>query len=102
MFFGAHPFQMDGEDLCLTFAPCVPAYLMPEDGVVSASFLDGVLVHYHAAGKQSLVPGQYQITGWTLTHRDGAVSKAEGCKLNAALARAVRDGQVTAIDVTIQ
>ena len=102
MFFGAHPFQMDGEDLCLTFAPCVPAYLMPEDGVVSASFLDGVLVHYHAAGKQSLVPGQYQITGWTLTHRNGTVSKAEGCKLNAGLARAVRDGQVTAIDVTIQ
>ncbi|MDE7218525.1 MAG: hypothetical protein K2O45_02725 [Oscillospiraceae bacterium] len=102
MFFGAKPFRWDGNGLQLAFAPFVPAYLMPEDGVIEAAFLGGVKVAYHAAGLAELVPGRTVPVRWELTDRDGGKRIAEGPALGDRDARAVRAGQISEINITMK
>lgn len=101
MFFGPAPFRWDGNDLSLVFAPFLPAYLMPEDGVIEATFLGGVRVVYHAAGAVELLPGKTVPVRWELTGRDGGKRVTEGPALGDGDARAVRSGQVTEIHITM-
>lgn len=99
MFFGADPFRMADGKLTLEFAPFIPAYLMPENGIVEAVFLGHIPVVYQAAGLRELVPGQTVSARYTLTYTDGHKETMEGKSLGEEAAMAVRSGQVTAIHV---
>lgn len=101
MFFGKAPFRLEGGALTLEFAPCVPAYLMPEDGQLEATFLGHIPVIYHAPGLPELVPGKTKPARYALTYADGTRKTIAGSKLGPAEALAVRSGSVTSIHITM-
>lgn len=102
MFFGAAPFFVEDGKLGLRFAPFVPEYLMPEDGVVQAAFLGTVAVTYHAEGCAALVPGKTVPAHYTLSFENGEEKTVYGDTLGQEDARAVREGYVKSIQVIIK
>ena len=100
MSFGPSPFRMEKGELCLEFAPYLPDYLMPEDGVLKTTFLGSIPVTYHTAGR--LRPGVTAPVSYTLTYADGRTETAAGRTVTGEAARAVREKQVTEIQVTIK
>ncbi len=61
MMFGAHPFRTEQEELVFSLAPAIPAYLIPEDGRLSAAFMSKTTVCYEFGGHRDYVPGTYRI-----------------------------------------
>ena len=102
MFFGPAPFQWDGTGLHLRFAPFIPAYLMPEDGVIEAAFLGGVKVVYHVDRLAELLPGKTVPVRWELAGRDGRKRTVDGSELGDGDARAVRARQIREIHITMK
>ncbi len=99
MFFGEKPFFLEDGALRLGFAPYVPAYLMPEHGVVEAMFLGNIPVVYHTQGLQELVPGKTAPARYVLTKLDGTQKIVDSAALGTEEALAVRDRKVRSIDV---
>ena len=102
MFFGPAPFRWEAGGLRLVFAPFIPGYLMPEDGVRGAAVLGGVRVIYHASGRAELVPGKTHPVRWELTDGGGGKRTVEGPALCGKDACAVRAGQITEINITMK
>ena len=102
MFFGRRPFLFQNGKLCLAFTPFVPEYLMPEDGVVEAMFLGHILVIYHADGCSELIPEQTTAVRYVITGMDGKEEAVDGAYLPERLAKAVRNGEISKIDVTMR
>ena len=101
MFFGKTPFRLEEGALSLEFAPCIPAYLMPEDRRLEATFLGHIPVTYHAPGLRELVPGKTKPIRYTLTYADGTQKNVAASRLDRAEALAVRGGTVTSIHITM-
>lgn len=101
MFFGRKPFWVEDGELRLGFAPCVPGYLMPEDGVIEAAFLGKVKVTYCVSGLTELAPGVTEPVRWELVGPDGEMMSVEGPSLGDMEAFGVRSGQVAEIRVTM-
>ena len=97
LFFGKTPFILQNGALALRLAPCLPGYLVPENGEVRATFCGGCEVVYRIAPGVTVVPGQYRITDMTADGR-----RYDGDTLPAAEAEAVRRGDVKTLFVTIQ
>lgn len=102
MFFGRDPFRMKDGKLTLGFRPFVPAYLMPDSGCVSATFLGQIPVVYEAAGLRELVPGKTSPISYTLTWKDGTTRTLQGDRLEESCALAVRNGEIAKIYVTMR
>ena len=102
MFFGRDPFRMKDGKLTLGFRPFVPAYLMPENGRVSATFLGHIPVVYEAAGLRELVPGKTSPISYTLTWNDGTTRTLQGDHLEEPYTLAVRSGEIAKIYVTMR
>ncbi len=102
MFFGERPFRLENGRLCLELSPCIPAYLMPESGRVEAVFLGSVRVVYNAPGCKALTPGQTKAVSYELIYQNGEPEQTEGGLLPEAQARAVRDGKVKELRVTMR
>ena len=88
----------DGK-LELAFEPFVPEYLMPESGVVEATFLGRTHVIYHAAGHASLVPGKTKPVRYYVAYRDGWEQMIDAPVLSQTEVIAVREGKIARIDV---
>ena len=101
MMFGKAPFAMTENGLAVTFAPALPEYLIPEDGVVEAKFIGSTLVTYRFAAKKDYIPGQYSVGKITVTWKDGSVVEFNGC-ICGKDAEAVRNGVAESIIVEIQ
>ena len=101
MMFGLHPFVMQDGKLTLTFAPTLPAYLIGEDRQVEAVFLGKIPVRYHLAEQKEYLPGSYEVTEIVLTCGDGVQKNVNGGVLDEEWAKAVRDGEIAGIDVSI-
>lgn len=101
MFFGNTPFTLKDGALRLQFEPYLPAYLMPKDGLVRATFRGDVPVTYRAEGKAELIPGEYRVAAWALTDLPGRVQTFAGPSLPTSAARQVRSGQIRAIELTL-
>ena len=99
--FGKAPFAMTENGLAVTFAPALPEYLIPEDGVVEAKFIGSTLVTYKFATKKDYIPGQYSVGKITVTWKDGSVAEFNGC-ICGKDAEAVREGAAESIVVEIQ
>lgn len=101
MFFGPAPFRFSQGELTLELRPMLPEYLIPKDGLVTARFLGQCDVTYHIGAGTAVIPGSYQIEGYTLAWPDGTIRTVEGDCLPDGLARAVRCGEVVHMDVII-
>lgn len=101
MMFGLQPFAVQDGKLTLTFAPALPAYLIGEGRQVEAVFLGKIPVCYHLAEQKDYLPDGYEVKEIALTRGDGAQTKVEGGVLPEEWAKAVRDGEVSRIDVTV-
>ncbi|MDE7261647.1 MAG: hypothetical protein K2N78_06250, partial [Oscillospiraceae bacterium] len=101
MFFGPEPFHCEYDELYMSFAPYIPAYLMPEDGVLEATFLGSVRVVFHVDGLTRLVPGETEPMSWELIDRQGGKTAVDAPYLSTGEASAVRAGQIAEIHVTM-
>ena len=102
MFFGPNPFRLEDGELRLCFDPYIPEYLMPEDGVIEATFLGRIKVTYHAPGLSALIPGKTAPVLWELKGPNGEEAVVEGTSLPDMESFAVRSGQVAAIHITMK
>lgn len=101
MFFGKAPFRLEDGALRLEFSPCIPAYLMPEDEYLEATFLGHIPVVYHTSGLRELVPGRTKAVRYTLTYADGTQKAVTASSLDTAEALEVRSGKITSIHITM-
>lgn len=101
MFFGKTPFYLDDGALRLEFSPCIPAYLMPENECLEATFLGHIPVVYHTTGLRELIPGRTKAIGYTLAYADGTKKTIPTSSLDTAEALEVRNGNVTSIRITM-
>lgn len=89
---GPDPFFMNEGEVALRFRPAVPSGLFDDEGKFSFQFLTVATVTYHNAAKENT---------WELTVKkivvDGAV--IDGEIIPALYATAIRDGEVSAVDV---
>ena len=102
MLFGRKPFRLEGGKLCLELTPFIPDYLMPGDGTVEAMFLGHIPVVYRAEGCTALIPGKTKAERYVLTGEDGEEELVGGASLSERHAKAVRDGQIVRIQVTMK
>ena len=101
MMFGKHPFVMDENGLSIQFAPALPEYLIPEDGVVTAQLLGKTLVSYKFPEKKDYIPGEYEIQKISITWKSGEVTEADKCICGEA-AKSIINGEAAEITVTIK
>lgn len=97
MMFGFAPFAVRDGALSLALSPMLPGRLIPENGVVEATFLGRCPVRYHIPGSGSLIPGRYEIEKYVLNG-----TEYPGPALPADAAERVRAGEVTEMDVYIR
>ena len=102
LFFGTNPFYLEDGQLRLVFAPFLPEYLMPENGIVEATFLGKIPVVYRAEGYATLIPGKTSVLSYRLTMADGTENMVCAPALDAQDALAVRNGSVIKIEVTME
>lgn len=100
MMFGHTPFAMTKDGLAVEFAPVLPEYLIPNDGVVEAKFIGKVPVTYIFPTKKDYVPGEYSVGKIAVTWKDGSVSEFDG-RICGKEAEAVRVGDAESIRVEI-
>ena len=101
MMFGKTPFAMTENGLTVTFAPALPEYLIPDDGVVEAKFIGSTLVTYKFPAKKDYIPGEYSVGKVAVTWKDGSVTEYAGC-ICGKDAEAVRNANAESIVVEIQ
>ncbi len=99
MMFGPKLFTMEDGQLSCTFAPAIPAYLVPDSGDVECTMFGNVKVVYHFGAKKDIIPGEYTIKSIKVTYADGNSETVESDKLVGDKASKLRDGQVTALEV---
>ena len=95
------PFRKEDNGLVLNFEPFIPEYLMPEDGVVKATFANKTKVTYKVQGRKVLVPGEYRILSWDLTDKQGNNHRIVAPELPEEFALKVRKGEIQTIDIEI-
>ncbi|MBO5303641.1 MAG: hypothetical protein J6A92_06280, partial [Lachnospiraceae bacterium] len=101
MMFGKNPFVMTENGLAVQFAPVLPEYLIPEDGMVEAKFIGKTLVTYKFQEKKDYIPGQYEITNISIKWNNGDVTDAGNC-ICGKDAEAIRNGNAVEIAVIIK
>ncbi len=102
MMFGKEIMSIVDGELCFTPKPCMPEYLIPEDGVVTATLFGKTEVVYHFAKKRDYIPGDYEIWSMTFTYCNGSVATISATHAGEKLARDVRDGLVKKIAIEIR
>lgn len=101
MMFGAHPFRTEQEELVFSLAPVIPAYLIPEDGRLSAAFMSRTTVCYEFGGHRDYVPGTYRIRHMVFFYENGSQATVEGEKVSGKLAEDIRAGRVRKMEVAV-
>lgn len=104
MFFGKNYLrvtQREGQPV-LTFSPepAIPAYLIPEDGRVSARLFGKTDLVYQIRRKGDLIPGNYQLGRITVTWQDGRKTTGSG-EISGREAERLRMGEAVKTEVEI-
>ena len=100
MMFGKKTFTMSENGLSLQFAPVLPAYLIPEDGMVEAKFLGSTTVVYHFPEKKDYIPGEYVVGKIAITWKVGKTEEMTG-EITGKAAEEIRNGNAESITVEI-
>lgn len=101
MMFGKEILSVLDGELCFTPKPCMPEYLIPEDGTVVATLFGKTEVVYHFAKQCDYIPGDYEIRSMTFTYCNGSVATINATRAGEKLAKDVRDGLVKKIEIEI-
>ncbi len=101
MMFGAHVMSVKNEELVFTPQPAVPAYLIPEDGKITATLFGNIEVCYQFADVMDYIPGKYQIKAMKFTYQNGSTASVATDYAAGQLAVDVRDGAVKKIEIEV-
>ena len=101
MMFGSHVMTYKNKELQFAPQPAIPAYLIPEDGKVSATLFGNTEVVYQFPYVDDFMPGKYQIRSMSFEYRNGSVASVASGVACSQIAKSVRDGQVKKITVEI-
>lgn len=102
MMTGGSPFAMEDGVLVLRLSSILPSWLFDDAGLVRFTFLGRTEVTYVNAqkrdtyGEAGVKPVKY-----TLAYASGEIAEIDGDTIGAPHALAVRDGEVTRIEVTL-
>lgn len=100
--FGEQPFRQENGELCLSFAPVLPQYLIGKNQCVSAQFLGHIWVTYYMKEQKDYFPGQYNVVEMLLTYLDGSTRIVQDQILQQGNALDVRNGRISRIEVTLK
>ena len=101
MMFGAHIFTVKDGELAFAPEPAVPAYLIPENGILETTLLSGVKVNYHFADVKDYIPGSYEIRSMKFLYHNGTVADTKLSYAQGTLAEDIRKGRVAEIVIEI-
>lgn len=101
LMFGRHVFTVKKKELVFSPQPALPAYLIPEDGVVEATLLGETAVVYHMEGKRDYIPGQYTVKRMHFTYKNKNEADVDAACVAGKLAEDVRGGKMEKIDIWI-
>ena len=101
MMFGSHIFTVKNGELAFAPEPAVPAYLIPENGILETTMLSGVKVNYHFADVKDYIPGGYEIKGMKFLYHSGTVADTKLSYAQGTLAEDIRKGRVAEIIIEI-
>lgn len=101
MLFGAHVLSIQKGELCFTPEPAVGQYLIPDDGIVSATLFGCVKLSYHFSEKKDYIPGQYSIRSMRFVYADGELRTVEGGCAGGDIPEDLRCGKITEVTVEI-
>lgn len=102
MMFGKHVFRVQSGEVIFAPEPALPAYLIPEDGVLETTLLSDVKVRYQFADARDYIPGNYTVTGMTFTYKNGTVANTGLSYASGVIAEDIRRRKVTEIVITIR
>lgn len=102
MMFGRHVFAMKNGSLVFAPQPAIPAWLIPEDGVVETTLLGETAVVYRLEEKKDYIPGQYAVRQMHFTYKNGTEADVDAGDVSGKLAEDVRAGKVERIEVCIR
>ena len=102
MMFGERPFSLQDGRLVCRLEPAIPAYLIGEDLTVRARFMGSTDVTYRLADRLDHIPGGYRTEEIRVRFRDGSDDAVSGGTLEDRLARALRDGEIAAVTLTLK
>lgn len=103
MMFGQKVFRMEQGELVLGLEPLIPAYLLGKHDTMEAVFLGKTRVIYHVKDtEKDYIPGEYQITEYRLSTSDGRVQNIYSKVISGKAAQAVRNGEITKIEVYME
>lgn len=100
MMFGSDLFTFEDGELCCTFKPAIPEYLIPEDGRVECNLFGRTKVVYNFGSSRDIIPGGYSISKMILKYAGGGTEEVAGFELKGDLAESLRAGEVEEIQVT--
>lgn len=101
LMFGRHVFTVKKKELVFSPQPALPAYLIPEDGVVEATLLGETAVVYHMGEKRDYIPGQYTVKRMHFTYKNKNEADVDAACVAGKLAEDVRGGKMERIEVWI-
>lgn len=102
MLFGGQLFGLQDGKLTFSPKPAIPAYLIQEDGRVTARLFGTIKVTYQFPQVRDYIPGQYRITAMEFQYQNGRVANVAGACAGEKLARDVRDGMVQEIYIEVE
>lgn len=102
MMFGKNPFVLENGELVFEPQPAIPAYLIPEDGVIEATLLGKTNVKYRMQEKKDYIPGEYEVTDICLVYENESTAETGIGKVNGQIAEDIRNGKVKEIEITLK
>lgn len=102
MMFGPHVFAMEKNELAFSPQPAIPAYLIPENGVVETMLLGTTAVVYRMEEKRDYIPGQYTVRRMHFIYRNKNEADVEAAYVSGKLAQDIRAGKMERIEVWME
>lgn len=102
MMFGPHVFVMKKNELTFSPQPAIPAYLIPENGVVETMLLGATAVVYRMKEKRDYIPGQYAVRRMHFVYRNKNEADVEAAYVGGKLAQDIRSGKMERIEVWME
>lgn len=102
MMFGPHVFVMKKNELTFSPQPAIPAYLIPENGVVETMLLGATAVVYRMKEKRDYIPGQYAVRRMHFVYRNKNEADVEAAYVGGKLSQDIRSGKMERIEVWME
>lgn len=101
MMFGSKVLTVKDGELTFAPAPAMPAYLIPENGEVSATLFGKTEVTYHFDKVVDYMPGNYCITSMKFDYDNGNEVVVNAAFAGEKIAKDVRSGAIAKITVEV-